>query len=309
MLDALNSVVWNLDLAKAKNNEICDLNEWKRVPPKEQLLDLVVLNRTTDCISISHQDQRNQYLIQTETSTITSNSESQDPCLNFCFNGDCKLTSLNIPHCHCQNNFTGKRCEVNVCYNYCLNNGVCRVPTTQVSTFEDAPRCQCPKGFSGSRCQLKEETEISHNFNYEHAFLVTSSLCVVFSFILLAISIFLIRKRRPEKGPEVIKKTGRARVFSTSSNSGGKRSRSISKSNHPQSPGSINKAFGNEEDNCVDEQGHMCQALISDDGVVLDLEDCCNMTVCDKPCVEAAFRKPSSRKKQDRILLSPDELY
>jgi len=309
MLDALNSVVWNLDLAKAKNNEICDLNEWKRVPPKEQLLDLVVLNRTTDCISISQQDQRNQYLIQTETSTITSNSESQDPCLNFCFNGDCKLTSLNIPHCHCQNNFTGKRCEVNVCYNYCLNNGVCRVPTTQVSTFEDAPRCQCPQGFSGSRCQLKEETEISHNFNYEHAFLVTSSLCVVFSFILLAISIFLIRKKRPEKGPEVIKKTGRARVFSTSSNSGGKRSRSISKSNHPQSPGSINKAFGNEEDNCVDEQGHMCQALISDDGVVLDLEDCCNMTVCDKPCVEAAFRKPSSRKKQDRILLSPDELY
>ena len=74
---------------------------------------------------------RNQYLIQTESSTITSNSESQDPCLNFCFNGDCKLTSLNIPHCHCQNNFTGKRCEVNVCYNYCLNNGVCRVPTTQ----------------------------------------------------------------------------------------------------------------------------------------------------------------------------------
>ena len=58
MLDALNSVVWNLDLAKAKNNEICDLNEWKRVPPKEQLLDLVVLNRTTDCISISQQDQR-----------------------------------------------------------------------------------------------------------------------------------------------------------------------------------------------------------------------------------------------------------
>ena len=94
---------------------------------------------------------------------------------------------------------------------------------TIVSTFEDPPRCQCPKGFSGSRCQLKEETEISHNFNYEHAFLVTSSLCVVFSFILLAISIFLIRKKRPEKGPEVIKKTGRARVFSTSSNSGGKR--------------------------------------------------------------------------------------
>ena len=88
---------------------------------------------------------RNQYLIQTETSTITSNSESQDPCLNFCFNGDCKLTSLNIPHCHCQNNFTGKRCEVNVCYNYCLNNGVCRVPTTQGDLQRNVSFSKCQK--------------------------------------------------------------------------------------------------------------------------------------------------------------------
>jgi len=311
MLDSLNSVVWNLDLAQTKNNKICDLKKWKSVPQKEQLIDLVILNKSIDCISISHQDQRNQYLNQPETSTLISSSANQaDPCLNFCFHGDCKLTTLNKPHCHCQHNFTGNRCEVDICYNYCLNNGVCSVSSTEVSAFEVLRRCHCPQGFSGSRCQQQEETEISHNFNYEHAFLVTSSLCVVFAFILLAISIFLIRKRlRPEKGPEVIKKNSRARVFSTSSNSGGKRSRSISKSTQPCSPGSVNKAFGNEEDNCVDEQGHMCQALISDDGVVLDLEDCCNMTVCDKPCVEAAFRKPTSRKKQDRILLSPDELY
>lgn len=309
MLDALNSVVWNLNLAKAKSNAICDLSLWKRVPRNEQLLDLVVLNRSIDCISISHQDQRNQYLSQPETSTLITSSANEDPCLNFCFHGDCKLTTLNKPHCYCQQNFTGKRCEVDICYNYCLNNGVCSVSSTEVSTFEVLRRCQCPQGFSGSRCQLKEETEISHNFNYEHAFLVTSSLCVVFTFILLAISIFLIRSRRPEKGPEVIKKNGRARVFSTSSNSDGKRSRNMSKSTNPRSAGAVNEAFGNAQDNCVDDQGHMCQALISDDGVVLDLEDCCNMTVCDKPCIEAAFRKPTSRKKQDKILLSPDELY
>ena len=93
------------------------------------------------------------------------------------------------------------------------------------------------------------------------------------------------------------------------------RSRNASKSNKSrESEGAVNEAFGNNaQDNCVDDQGHMCQALISDDGVVLDLEDCCHMTVCDKPCIEASFRKPTSRKKKhNQILLqsNPDnELY
>jgi len=212
------------------------------------------------------------------------------------------LTKMSQPHCNCQQNFTGKRCEMNVCHNYCLNNGICTVSSNIV------PRCICLQGFSGSRCQLQDEMEISHNFNYQHAFLVTSSLCIVFSFILLAISIFLIRKRRPEEGPEIIKKNGRARIFSGSSNSGGKRSRS--KSNQPRSPASINKGFDDDEDNLIDDKSHMCRKLTSDDGVVLDLEDCCNMTLCDKPCVEASFRKPTSRKKKEKIsILSPDELY
>ena len=51
------------------------------------------------------------------------------------------------------------------------------------------------------------------------------------------------------------------------------RSRNASKSNKSrESEGAVNEAFGNNaQDNCVDDQGHMCQALISDDGVVLDL--------------------------------------
>lgn len=304
LLDALNSIVWNLNLA-TKTNATCDLKLWKRIPRNKQLLDLVILNKSIDCIS-NHYQQTHQYLNQHDkTTTVSYQIKNQDPCQNYCFHGECKVTTLNIPVCHCQQNFTGDRCEVNVCYNYCLNDGIC-----SISRFE-ALKCQCPPGFLGSRCQRPEpEATTLPTFHYEHAFLISSSLCVVFVFILLGVCIVLWRKKA-EKGPEIIKKNGRTRVFSTSSNSDGKRSRNASKSNKPRGEGSVNEAFGDTQDNCVDEQGHMCQALISDDGVVLDLEDCCNMTVCDKPCVEAAFRKPTShRKKHNHILLSPEsELY
>ena len=61
------------------------------------------------------------------------------------------------------------------------------------------------------------------------------------------------------------------------------RSRSVSKSTS-LATGNVNEAFkdSSEADSCIDGKDHMCQALISDDGVVLDLEDCCNMTICDK---------------------------
>ena len=219
MLDSLNSVVWNLDVDKT-DVATCDLNLWNRIPIQEQLLDMVIVNRSIDCIS--NQDQRNQYLSQQPETTTISDTNDQDPCLNFCFHGDCMVTTLNQPVCHCQQNFTGTRCQVDVCYNYCLNDGAC-----SVSTFE-AVRCQCPQGFAGSRCQhhqrLQAETEIPIGFNYEHAFLITSSLCVVFLFILLAVCIVLLRIRQTNLGPEVIKKSGRTRVFSTSSTSDSKRS-------------------------------------------------------------------------------------
>jgi len=326
LLDALNSIVWNLDLVTKTNNATCDLNLWKRVPRNEQLLDLVILNRSIDCISTLYHQKNHQYLNgQQDTSTTIAYqiNPNQNPCLNFCFHdGECMVTTLNKPVCHCQQNFTGTRCQVDVCHNYCLNNGICNV-----STAFEALKCQCPPGFSGSRCQQPEpEIAIPTTFNYEHAFLVSSSLCVVFIFILLAVCIILLRKKQ-EKGPdfarfekiskepEIVKKNGRTRVFSTSSNSDGKRSRNASKSNKSrESEGAVNEAFGNTaQDNCVDDQGHMCQALISDDGVVLDLEDCCQMTVCDRPCIEATFRKPTSRKKKHNQTLlqsNPDnELY
>ena len=64
-------------------------------------------------------------------------------------------------------------------------------------------------------------------------------------------------------------------MFPKNSSSNGSRSRSRS-----QTDAKANEAFL--DDKCVDSNGDCCQNLVADDGVVLDLEDCCQMTICEK---------------------------
>merc|ERR1712111_81605 len=114
--------------------------------------------------------------------------------------------------------------------------------------------------------------------DYFQGFLITSGINVIFLLFIVALAIsliFRVKKQSKEKKPKIIaaKKSSRPRVFSASSNNhhnGGQRNKS---------GGSLNEAFNEDKSS-----GHMCQALISDDGVVLDL-DCCLMTVCEKPCI------------------------
>ncbi|CAG9794022.1 unnamed protein product [Diatraea saccharalis] len=67
-------------------------------------------------------------------------------CYNFCFQGDCTLSSEGQPMCRCQNGFSGIRCELDACKGYCLNNGVC-------SRSRQNPTCQCGTDYEGSRCE------------------------------------------------------------------------------------------------------------------------------------------------------------
>lgn len=72
------------------------------------------------------------------------------------------------------------------------------------------------------------------------------------------------------------------------------RSRSKSKTKSHYNDGltaAVNGAFSDlntgKENGDVKSNAHICQALISDDGVVLDLEDCCQMTICEKVSILA----------------------
>lgn len=294
LLDALNFAIWTVDLDQTSS--ICDLKSWKHMDDSDQLLDFVILNDSIVCLS--HDDSKDQYLVTPTLPATTVTPQQLDSCHNYCINGACSKTTLNIPVCHCSLEFSGNRCEIETCHNFCLNNGVCNISNL------GAPLCHCPDGFNGIRCQDVEIIETTPVLDFQDAFIISSSLCFVFLVISVVLVIFMLRsKLNKSSEPVLVKKTARTRVFSTSSNG---RSRSASKSRN-SCGGAVNSAF---KDSKSDNAGsHMCQALISDDGVVLDLEDCCNMTVCEKPCVEASFRKPNYRKKNQQLLLEPDDLF
>jgi len=290
LTDAMNYLVWQLQLNDDTSEKICDLKAWKRLSGQQPPQKLTILHQSQTCISRyqrDHNNQKNSYEIMSQLAPLsTTNSSRDDPCYNYCINGHCSTTSLGVPICHCGQNFTGQRCENQLCFNYCLNQGRCNIPL-------GTPSCTCPPGFDGKRCEvISEASEMEAAIDYFQGFLIMSGINVIFLLFIVALAIsliFRVKKQSKETKPKIIaaKKSSRPRVFSASSNNhhnGGQRNKS---------GGSLNEAFNEDKSS-----GHMCQALISDDGVVLDLEDCCLMTVCEKPCIEAAsFRKPTHRNK------------
>ncbi|CDQ88247.1 unnamed protein product [Oncorhynchus mykiss] len=59
--------------------------------------------------------------------------------------------------CQCQPSFTGERCEVNQCRDYCKNGGAC------TASVIGAPTCRCLKGFTGPQCKLHTCQDYCHN--------------------------------------------------------------------------------------------------------------------------------------------------
>ena len=303
MVDAMNSLVWRVEIDNT--GSICDLKVWKRISGRSngevpQKLSILQQSNQHVCISSkTSQDQRkNTYFLQVQPTQrsidqISSPKKSADnPCHNYCLNGECSQTSLGIPVCHCGRNFTGSRCENEPCRNYCLNDGICTVLEISIGT----PACDCLPGFDGKRCesiQPEARLEFEAAIDYFQGFLIMSGVNILFLLLIIGLAICLIiqvRQRREIPPPIKVTKSPRTRVFSSSS---GRAGRSLSKQASRKTDGVLNNGFASGNT-------HMCQALVSDDGVVLDLEDCCNMTVCEKPCVEASFRKPSSRASRKR---------
>jgi hypothetical protein len=64
-----------------------------------------------------------------------------------------------LSSCICNDNFDGEYCEINLCYQYCLNDGECAMQK-DFQTQKMSPHCSCKKGFGGSRC----ETNLCNNF-------------------------------------------------------------------------------------------------------------------------------------------------
>ncbi|KAL0270908.1 UNVERIFIED_CONTAM: hypothetical protein PYX00_008178 [Menopon gallinae] len=69
-------------------------------------------------------------------------------CHNYCLNeGTCFVNELDVPECKCASGFSGSRCDRDVCEGFCMNYGRCYVNDTH-------PMCTCRDGYFGDRCQL-----------------------------------------------------------------------------------------------------------------------------------------------------------
>ncbi|XP_047110481.1 protein cueball [Schistocerca piceifrons] len=70
-------------------------------------------------------------------------------CHNYCVHGTCSAEAYTgWPKCLCMAGFGGDRCETDLCNGYCMNGGTCYWNDTI-----KAPSCHCPSGrFSGNRC-------------------------------------------------------------------------------------------------------------------------------------------------------------
>jgi hypothetical protein len=76
-----------------------------------------------------------------------------DLCYNYCLNGgECSMEQ-NTATCSCRKGFNGNRCENNLCLNYCMNGQECNI--------DDAgyPSCRCSDMFYGNKCQYMSNEE------------------------------------------------------------------------------------------------------------------------------------------------------
>uniref|UniRef100_A0AAQ4PNY3 EGF-like domain-containing protein n=1 Tax=Gasterosteus aculeatus aculeatus TaxID=481459 RepID=A0AAQ4PNY3_GASAC len=74
---------------------------------------------------------------------------TQSPICEQCMNGgSCFLNAHKQPKCHCQPNYGGDRCQIDLCRDYCKNGGTCTPSPT------GSPTCRCPTGFTGPNCNL-----------------------------------------------------------------------------------------------------------------------------------------------------------
>lgn len=71
-----------------------------------------------------------------------------DNCHNYCLNGICEVDSAGQPRCRkCAEGWSGDQCQINVCHNYCVR-GSCVVENSI------NPKCECNEGWSGERCEI-----------------------------------------------------------------------------------------------------------------------------------------------------------
>jgi len=170
--------------------------------------------------------------------------------------------------CLCEEGWTGPYCEVSVCHNYCLAGGECRV-------VEGHPLCLCSNNSRGDRCE--EGGEQVEGCPATVSGLSSSTLLIVLpvvcSFQLVIITALALAFYRYTKKPRIVRK------------------RFVSVTREPKKS--------------KKREGGCSGGLPVEDGIQLDIENCCNMKMCDTPCFDPPSRVPKDIYSPAKSATSP----
>ena len=170
---------------------------------------------------------------------------SDGNCSNFCVHGSCFLSKDKSAACSCDNGWTGDRCETDLCHNFCLNDGECIL-------LDSDPECLCQLGQFGDRCQVITAASQEEGETSSQALILTLSTTTgLLSLVTIVLSVTLHRMRLK---PRIVRKRFIS-VPPPESGEGGSNSK-------PRS-------------------GAGCGGLPVSDRLQLDIENCCNMSLCE----------------------------
>lgn len=147
-MDAINVDLTKCDVEKERMEEL--KNAVRELKKEEIVCQKATLSRPKKtCLHGGSFDEDSSSCICKDSRYDGDNCEI-DLCYNFCMNGgECsvEMVSRPMPKCSCIKGFIGDRCEIDVCSNYCINNGKCSVDHMK------KPSCECTSSNSGKRCE------------------------------------------------------------------------------------------------------------------------------------------------------------
>ncbi|XP_043227957.1 protein cueball-like [Amphibalanus amphitrite] len=101
---------------------------------------VLVLREDEQCASYTS-------IVPTAVPATAVSGAPADSCEDYCVVGRCRWDELRGRSCRCPPGFAGDRCEQDQCHNYCLGGGTCH------RDVGGRVLCSCPPGASGDRCQ------------------------------------------------------------------------------------------------------------------------------------------------------------
>ncbi|XP_044736968.1 protein cueball [Chrysoperla carnea] len=117
---------------------------------------------TSTSTPLSNNDNQQTTIVEEDNKQTTTTTTLE--CLN---NGELYTNVHGNTICKCPAAYTGDRCEVEACHNFCMSGGICSIQgASEGASDYGAPQCLCPVGYTGLRCEINKCDQYCLNNGY-----------------------------------------------------------------------------------------------------------------------------------------------